>query len=91
MHKVFPMLYYIMPDLNALACKPKSPFSERGALACEGGVCVIRTNPAKIPLLYGGVPPQGARWLNRFPEKPKNLKTKITQKTYTRRHAILLL
>ena len=45
-----------MPNFSVLACKRKSPFWERGGRA-EGsdGVCVTRTNLAKIPLLYGGV------------------------------------
>ena len=81
MHRNFSMIYYIMPNFNALACKRKSPFSERGALACEGGVCDERTNPAKFPSYMEGCP-EGAGWLNRFRKKPNNQKTKITQITY---------
>jgi len=55
-HKKISMLYYIMPNFSAQRCKPKSPFSERGALACEGGVCDEHTKKfSSIPLLHGGV------------------------------------
>ena len=54
-----PMLYYIMPYFSALGCKRKSPFSERGGGEADG-VCDERTNPAKIPLLHGGVDARSA-------------------------------